>query len=122
MLHRKHRGKILSMIYVYAGRFKVHVYRASNVGNHLHLLVKAQEKKQLQDFLRVLAGRVAITVKRVGKFWDDLVWSRLVNWGKDFFNVSRYVLANELESISKEHREWLLHSWRITGIDPPARV
>jgi REP element-mobilizing transposase RayT len=112
LLHRKHRGKITSMIYVYAERFKVHVYRAAIVDNHLHLLVKADEKKQLSDFLRVLAGRVAVTVsgarkhvKKIGKFWDYLCWSRLVNWGRDFFNTRAYVVANELEDISKSQRE-----------------
>lgn len=142
MLHRKHRAKILSMVYVYADRFKVKVYRVANVGNHLHLLVKAEEKKQLQDYLRVLAGRVAVTVtgarkyvkaldahplakkqKGTRKFWDSLCWSRLVNWGRDFFNVSRYVLANELEEFSKEHREWLLKTYAVfgDGSDPPPK-
>jgi REP element-mobilizing transposase RayT len=110
--HRKNRGKITSMIYVYAARFKVNVYRAAVVGNHLHLLVKAEEKKNLSDFLRVLAGRVAVTVsgarkhvKKIGKFWDYLCWSRLVNWGRDFYNTRAYVVANELEEFSKKHRE-----------------
>ena len=143
MLHRKNKAKILSMIYVYADRFKVHVYRASNVGNHIHLLVKAEEKKNLQDYLRVLAGRIAVTVTGARKFvkqlddnptlkhapksakrkfWDFLFWSRLVNWGSDFYNTSRYVLANELEEFSKEHREWLLNSWQITGASVPAHA
>lgn len=89
------------MIYVYAKRFKVHVYRATNVGNHLHLLVKAPARKALADYLRVLAGRVAVTVtgaqkgvKRVGKFWDCLCWSRLVGWGRDFFGVRDYLASS----------------------------
>ena len=105
------------MIYVYAHRFKVKVYRAANVGNHLHLLVKATEKKHLADYLRVLAGRIAVTVtgaqkfvKRIGRFWDYLYWSRLVNWGRDFYNVRKYVTANELEAISQAHRKMILDS------------
>ncbi|MBS1958334.1 MAG: transposase [Bdellovibrionales bacterium] len=101
LLHRRHRSKITSMIYVYAQRFSVEVYRASNTGNHLHLLVRAKERKNLADYLRVLAGRIAVTVtgaqkavKRVGKFWDNLYWSRLVNWGRDFFQVREYLIAN----------------------------
>ena len=101
LLHRKHRSKVTSMVYVYAKRFKIKVYRASNVGNHLHLLVKAKDRKNLADYLRVLAGRVAVTVtgaqkgiKRIGKFWDSLCWSRLVNWGRDFFQVRDYLVKN----------------------------
>lgn len=96
MQHRRHRAKIASMIYTYAERFKVQVYRSSNLGDHLHLLVKAHDRKNLADFLRVLAGRIAVVVsdakryvKRIGKFWDHLCWSRLVNWGPDFFNVRK---------------------------------
>ena len=121
LLHRRNKSKITSMIYVYAARFKVHVYRTANRGGHLHLIVKAEDRKNLADFLRVLAGRIAVTVtgaqksgylngkfyagKKIGKFWDFLYWSRLVNWGQDFYNVRKYVIANELEECSQEHRE-----------------
>ena len=104
LLHRKHKSKITSMVYVYAERFKVRVYSATNDGKHLHLLVKAKNRKQLADFLRVLAGRVAVTVtgakrgvKRIGKFWDYLTWSRMVNWGPDFFQVRKFILQNHSE-------------------------
>ncbi len=115
MLHRRNKARITSMIYVYAERFHVKVYRAANVGNHIHLLVKAEERKNLADFLRVLAGRIAVTVsgaqkgvKRIGRFWDYLYWSRLVSWGRDFYQVRKYVLANELEKFSNNRRE-LIH-------------
>ena len=115
--HRKNRAQVLSQIYVYAARFKVHVYRAANVGNHIHLLVKSEDRKQMADYLRVLAGRVAITVtgakkhsKKIGKFWDSLCWSRLVNFGRDFYNTRMYVLAHGFEIDSSEHREWIRKS------------
>ena len=104
MQHRKHRSKITSMIYVYAKRFQVRVYCASNEGEQLHLLVKAHERKHLADFLRVLAGRIAVTVtgakrgvKRVGRFWDYLTWSRLVNWGQDFFQVRMVIQEHQIK-------------------------
>ena len=138
LLHRKNKAKITSMIYVYADRFKVRVYRAANVGNHFHLLVKAEDRKNLADFLRVLAGRIAVTVtgaqksgyfkgvfskgKKIGKFWDYLYWSRLVNWGSDFYHVRKYVLANELEEFSKEHRDAIRASVMVEAWSngPPA--
>jgi len=113
--HRKNQSRIRSMVYVYAYRFRVHVYRFANVGNHLHLLVRAKDRKDLADYLRVLAGRIAVTVsgarkyvKRVGKFWDDLCWSRLVAWKKDFHFVQRYIYANELEVHDPKFRELVL--------------
>ncbi len=102
--HRKNHSKVTAMIYVYAARFKVHVYRAANTGDQLQLLVKSSDRKALADYLRVLAGRIAVTVsgaqkgiKRIGKFWDHLCWSRLVKWGREFYHVQRHVFAHELE-------------------------
>lgn len=96
------------MIYVYAARFKVQVYRSSNLGSHIQLLVKSSDRKALADYLRVLAGRIAVTVsgaqkgvKRIGKFWDHLCWSRLVKWGREFYTVQRSVFANELELLGQ---------------------
>ena len=112
LTHRKNNSKITAMVYVYAARFKVRVFQFGNAGNHIHLLLQAKERKHLADFLRVLAGRIAVTVtgarkhiKKVGKFWDYLSFSRLVAWGNDFFRVRHYVLKNEWEGISPEHRE-----------------
>ena len=113
LLHRKNRARVQAMIYVYASRFKVKVYRASNVGDHLHLLVKAKEKKNLADFLRVLAGRIAVVVtgakkyvKRIGKFWDYLYWSRLIQWGAEFYSVRKYVVE-DLNADSEKENEAL---------------
>ena len=125
MLKRKHRSKVTSMIYVYAKRFHVHVYRATNVGNHLHLLVKARDRKALADYLRVLAGRVAVTVtgarkgvKRVGKFWDHLCWSRLVNWGRDFFQVREYLRMNpETDVLGIASAKVMAEDWENLSAD-----
>ena len=136
MLHRKNKARVTAMIYVYAERFKVKVYRAANVGNELHLLVKAKERKHLADFLRVLAGRIAVSVtgaqklvKQVGKFWDYLYWSKLINWGRDFYQARKYLLESDLEKTSKNLREriqnstildeWNLESDILRGSSPP---
>lgn len=119
--HRKNQAAIAAMVYVYAARFKVRVYRFANVGDHIHLHVKASERKALADYLRVLAGRIAVTVsgarkhvKRIGKFWDHLCWSRLVKWGKDFHVVQRYVMANELEAVNRSYRKMVLtNKWHL---------
>ena len=110
--HRKNHAKITAMIYVYAARFKVHVYRAANSGNTLQLLVKANNRKALADFLRVLAGRIAVTVsgakkgiKRIGKFWNHLCWSRLIRWGREFHTVQRMVMNSVFSDETTTIRE-----------------
>jgi REP element-mobilizing transposase RayT len=87
-------------------RHHVRVYEFANVGNHLHLLVRASTREGFKNFLRVLAGRIAqrVTGARKGKpwggrFWDLLVFSRIVEWGRAFATARGYVFQNELEAL-----------------------
>jgi len=99
---RKNRARVSSQIYTYANRFKVRVYRAKVSSRQIQLLVKASERKHLADFLRVLAGRVAIRItgakkriKRTGKFWNELCWSKVLNWGHEFFSIGNQIFSTE---------------------------
>lgn len=87
-------------------RFQVRVLEGANVGNHLHLVVRAKSRTGLQGFLRAFAGGVAMVVtggrKGAGlekKFWSDMVFSRVVQWGRDFRGTAAYVLQNQVEGI-----------------------
>lgn len=107
LLHRKNRNRIQSMIYRYAERFQVRVYRSNNLGKSIQLLVKAEDRKALADYLRVLAGRIAVSVsgaskgvKRIGKFWDHLVWSKLIAWGAEFSHIRAHIAQATPESLS----------------------
>lgn len=57
-----------------------------------------------QNFLRALAGNVACKVigaykgKRVGKFWDLLAFSRIVEWGRSYISLIKYVEQNQKEA------------------------
>jgi hypothetical protein len=101
-LKRKNHARIMGMIYTYADRFKVRVYRVRLNHQEIQLLVKAKTRKGLADFLRVLAGRVAVAltgaqkqVRKVGKFWNELCWSRLIRWGAEFFGVQEALAGHE---------------------------
>jgi hypothetical protein len=87
-----------------ARKFRVRIYRSVNVGNHLHLVVRAASRREFQNFLRVLTQAIAFLVtgarkgNAVGKFWDALACSRIVEWGKDWENVKRYLEKNRIEA------------------------
>ena len=104
MLAKHNRGRISSLVAKTAERYGVKIYRFENVGNHLHLLVSVKSRRQFQTFLRVLSGQVVFLVtgakkgNSVGRFWDKLAWSRIVNWGRDFAYVCRYFFKNAWES------------------------
>jgi REP element-mobilizing transposase RayT len=85
----------------YARRYAVRIYDFANAGNHLHILLRPMCRLGFQNFLRVFAGISArlVTGARkgnpVGRFWDHLAYSRVVQWGRDFFGVRKYVKNNE---------------------------
>jgi REP element-mobilizing transposase RayT len=103
----------------FSRRFRIRVYQKAVCGNHIHCLVKAKTRKELQNFFRVLAGQIAQEIlrrfplqkfekkafrggthpKNQKTFWSLLLYSRLVGWGRDFGNVSRYVIQNVLETM-----------------------
>jgi len=100
----KHIEHIRKMTYELAGRNQVKVIQYANAGNHLHLLVHARDRDGFKRFTRTLTGLVARLVtgakkgNAVGKFWDSLFFSRVVEWGRDYFTAKGYVLQNELEA------------------------
>ncbi|MBU6153443.1 MAG: transposase [Bdellovibrionales bacterium] len=123
--HRSNRARVSSRIYVYAERYKIRVYRANVEGGKIHLLIKAQDRKNLADFLRVLAGRVAIMItgakkheKRVGKFWKDLCWSKLINWGSEFYGVRSLIAGLDKQTkIRPDPKDEFLASPRLLSLE-----
>ncbi len=55
-LARKHQKRVNQAVRRLAGHFGVELREYANVGNHLHLLVKARRREQMSDYLRALAG------------------------------------------------------------------
>jgi len=84
-----------------ARRFGVRVYQFANVGNHLHLLVRPGSRAGFQRMLRALSGMIARRVtgarrgRPAGRFWDELAYSRVVRWGRDYRAVRAYVRHNQ---------------------------
>jgi len=101
-LHR-FRQAIATLLQLQSKRWGIRCYEVSINSNHIHLLIKGRDRLGIQNFLRVFPGRVAQIVMRTrkglaGKFWDHLVFTRIVAWGRDFFGAKAYVFQNELET------------------------
>jgi REP element-mobilizing transposase RayT len=115
MLHKRHKGRIFVLVHETADRFGVKVHRFTNVGNHLHLLVRTPSRGAFQDFLRVLTGAIVFLVtgtrKGLGlkkRFWDKLAFSRVVNWGREFKVLKTYFAKNLLESLGIARTTYLI--------------
>ena len=112
MLKLEMKWKIHDILSRIGEKRNIRVYRYANVGNHLHLLVQAKSRRDFQAFLREFAGAVAVAVTgaakgRPQKFWDSLAWSTVVEWGRQFKNVTRYILLNLMETSGLRNRELL---------------
>lgn len=53
------QNTVLKVLSKFSRRFHVRIYEKAICGNHIHLLIKAPSRKQLQNFFRVLAGQIA---------------------------------------------------------------
>jgi REP element-mobilizing transposase RayT len=104
LLRLEKARSIKTLAYKLARENDVRIYQFANSGNHLHLLLKAKDHSGFKRFLRTLTAltsRLVTGAKKgnpVGKFWDSLAWSEIVNWGRHFFSVRYYVIQNELEA------------------------
>lgn len=100
----KFREEIKEEIFEIAKRYRVRIRLYQNVGNHLHLAVQAATRRELQNFLRVVPQAVAFLVtgtkkgNPIGRFWDALVFSRIVYWGKDWRRIQNYFEKNGMEA------------------------
>jgi REP element-mobilizing transposase RayT len=134
MLHPSHCNHIERLVNQLKLRWGIAVYRYANVGNHLHLLIRAKSRANWQGFIRELSGRIAMIVTGARKgnallrsktagpesakrgFWDYLVFTRLVSFGRDFKNVARYVATNLWEGLGIPVREYLARGFRILDL------
>lgn len=119
----KHKTLVRRVTLKASKSFEVKVYQKAICGNHLHLLVRGKSRTDIQNFFRVLAGHVAQEIlrqfplspherggapkgnkkgceKNQRKFWSLLLYSRVVSWGRDFGNVTNYIIQNTLEALS----------------------
>lgn len=122
MLLPRNRKQVQALLHRASQRFHVKVYQFANSGNHLHILVKCQKRRDFQNFLRFLAGGIAFAVTNakkgcpVGGFWDALAYSRVVDWGRPFEIVKTYLTKNWVEAARGDFltaSKWQV-AWRDT--------
>jgi REP element-mobilizing transposase RayT len=139
MLHPKHCKGVHGLTIKLAKRWGIRIYRYANVGNHIHLLIKVPTKAAWQRFSRELSGGIAMIVTGAKKgaplmkngqnrgFWDHLVFTRIVRFGRDFESVGRYLIKNLFEAAGVSMKKLGLYVLMInkdgtlTGA-PPGRL
>lgn len=89
-----------------ANKFGVTIYEKANSGNHLLLLIRGKRRDGIQKFYISTTSLIARMVtgarkgKKFGKFWDHLIYSRvLTSWKREFLGVKDYLVQNTLETL-----------------------
>lgn len=141
MLRPQHCEHIRRLLNRLKARWGIAVYRYANVGNHLHLLIRAKNRASWQGFIREFSGGVAMIVTGARKshalkrssaadisesakrgFWDYLVFTRIVAWRRDFDGVAAYVLKNLWEAAGVPVRRLLAKGYRIFEISEDGAI
>jgi REP element-mobilizing transposase RayT len=119
------------------GRFGMRLIHFSVQGNHLHLIVEADDNEALARAMQGLCIRIAKALNAMmgssGRVFDDHYWSRLLRTPAELVNAIAYVLQNhahhygqgqpqvdpyssasaEVQAVLLEPRTWLLRvGWR----------
>lgn len=95
--------KVNDAVYDTAAKYGFKIYKYSNVGNHLHILLKLSKLQLWSAFIRELTGKIGLIVKMLlnseGKFWMFRPHTRIVRgWRKAFKIAKDYVELNILEA------------------------
>lgn len=105
LLSRRHITAVDDLLVTGARKHHIRLKQRVNVGNHVHLLVMFQHRRDFKAFLREITGRIAMRVTGAGKtrqlrtpFWDDRPYTRVVEWGRDLAQLTRYFVKNLFES------------------------
>ncbi len=90
-----HRSLLRKLLFLYAKRFGVKVYKESVQKDHFHFCIKITNRQLFRGFIRALAGVIA---QKLGEgLWILAPYSRVVTWGRDFLAVLDYILLNDCE-------------------------
>ena len=79
-------------------RFGMRIVHYSIQGNHLHIIVEAEDRESLAKGMQGLAIRIAKTLNRLfnrsGQVWADRYHSHVLRTRREVANALRYVLGN----------------------------
>jgi REP element-mobilizing transposase RayT len=141
LLHPKHCNAIELFMRKTAKRWGIRVYRYANVGNHIHLLIQVPTREAWKRFSKELSGGIAqiVTGARKGlalkrsadttipesakrAFWDELLFTRIVKFGRDFEGLCRYVVKNIFEAAGVPMKRLLAQGQRVLLITQDGKL
>ena len=103
-----------------ANKYFIEILDFVNMGNHLHLKVRFKNAVFFKNFLRTFSALLARKITKArkgfkfGKFWDGLVFTRVLTSQFEIFGLKVYFKANRIERQSGyQKREEFLQRYNL---------
>lgn len=99
----KNKNLIQMLLKKRSKKYQIEVLDFVNMGNHLHIKVRSKNLSNLRNFLRtfpaILARKITKAKKgtKFGKFWDHLVFTRVLLSKFEDLGLQGYFKANRIE-------------------------
>jgi hypothetical protein len=97
LLNKRNARYITKFVPVLAAAYGVNIFKLGNGGTHLHMGVRARDRRGFQNFLRVLGSKLAIYVTgakkghKTGKFWTQSAYTKIVESSAQLWELKRYI-------------------------------
>ncbi len=146
MLAKAHAKKIDQLVRKQASACGIKIYHFVNVGNHLHLVVRLQDRRLYRVFIRAVSGLIARQVlgtergpqaeaqqpsldveviteenleakTKKNQFWVARPFTRLVTWGPDYKALTQYMKKNQAQADRSGARLSERSSPAVVGFD-----
>lgn len=117
----RHKTLINALLRERSKKFFVEVKDFVNMGNHLHLKVQFKDAQRFQNFLRTFSGLLARKLTRAHrgsrlghKFWDGLVYTRVLFSRLEELGLKIYFSGNQIErDLGYKERNEYLRQWNL---------
>jgi hypothetical protein len=105
---RRHHNSLKMILQKFSKRHHVDVREWANVGNHLHLHIRVQDRRTYRNFIRAITAAIMIAVTNFSRwnkaplgfqFWDARPFSRIVSTWREVLNLIDYIKINRLQGL-----------------------
>lgn len=99
----KNKAWLENLIRSKAKKFFVSIDDFVNMGNHLHLKIRIQDRQSFQQFLKSIVNLIARKLTgarkghKFGRFWDGLAYTRILRSEFERLQLSGYFQANRIQ-------------------------
>lgn len=101
----RHADLIKQRIEKFCEKFDVKCYKFAVHEDHIHVLLKFEDRKSYNAWIRAFSGSMVKTMPDLK--WRFLPWTRILTWGSQFHKIGNYIEYNRQEA------DFIENAWRV---------